>query len=124
MGLPTDQVAAEQKKNNDLLKPLYEANTADQGRLGNYQREAGGLHDVAAIKDHGLALTDQINQRDRATGMSLGERGAAAHLNQSQIIEIARQLVDGQMTHAQEIAGLRAMMARAAAQTKAIATTK
>jgi hypothetical protein len=40
--------------------------------------------------------------------------GAAAHLNQSQIIEIARQLIDGQLSHAAEIRGLKILIQRVA----------
>ncbi|MEI6196445.1 MAG: hypothetical protein WCS42_19165 [Verrucomicrobiota bacterium] len=65
---------------------------------------------VGGINADGRALANKLNERDKATGQTLAEMGSAAHLNQSQIIEIARRLINGQISHAQEIAGLKALM--------------
>ena len=93
----------------ELTKTLEDLNRQASELKGRYTLDSR----IGNINADGRALANKLNERDKQTGQTLAEMGTAAHLNQSQIIEIARQLLSGQMTHALEIAGLKALMRNA-----------
>lgn len=90
----------------------------NQGRIRQLPDEISQAEKVQGATDTGRKLAAVINERDSQTGKTLGEMGAAAHLNQSQIIEIARRLLSGQMTHAQAISGMRTLINQLEAQNR------
>jgi len=106
------QVKAESSKN---------VSVTNEARLRELPGEIEQAQKVQEAKDSGAAIVNKINERDAATGQTLGEMGVHAQLNQSQIIEIARRLISGQMTHAEEISRLKQLMAQADARTAALA---
>jgi Sec-independent protein translocase protein TatA len=128
-GRGTDNPLERQKFNEDQLKDLQSRAATLQTELDKRKTEiderdrlrkqagddAGKAQKIANELPGDQAdaqqknIIDKINERDSATGQSLLEMGTAGHLNQSQIIEIARQLLTGQLSHAQEIAGLKAL---------------
>ena len=97
---------------------LYKENEGLAGQLGNYRNQLGTAQAVQQEGDYSRALVKKLNERDSATGHSLQEMGNAAHLNQSQIIEIARQFITKQMSHDREISGLKALMRNLCPNTK------
>jgi hypothetical protein len=131
-GRGTDNPLERQKFNEDQLKDLQtraatlqaemerrkteiaqrdELRKQAAGYAANGQKIADELPgDKAANNTHDII--DKINDRDSATGQTLLQMGTAAHLNQSQIIEIARQLLTGQLSHANEIEGLKTLAAQ------------
>jgi hypothetical protein len=110
-----DNEFALQEKEKETAKRASDANatsTTNRARLKELPGDINQAQQVQGINQTGDAIVDKINERDATTGQTLGAMGAAAHLNQSQIIEIARELLAGQLTHAQEIAGLKALAAQ------------
>jgi|GEM_PF-5511757 hypothetical protein len=122
------QIANEKKRAAQLEAGLTKA--AEEKKLADdaaASARALGEHNAQRVKAlPGEILSEKmgslLNDRDAATGASLKEMGGVAHLNQSQIIEIARQLATGQLTHAREIAGLKILVNEAHRHTASLAT--
>jgi hypothetical protein len=105
--------AQEQAEAETRAQEAQARSVTNRARLRELPGEIKQAGTIQSTSDNGRAIVDRINAYDTATGQTLGEMGAAANLNQSQIIEIAKRLINGQMSHAQEIAGLKAAMALA-----------